>query len=74
MWQLGVVLYELVSGVRPFPQSDSLLTVSHAILSGKVSPPSRARLESGSGPGKERHGRIPADLDAIVMKAMRAPG
>lgn len=66
VWQLGVVLYELVSGVRPFPVSAAPLAVSHAILSGEPAPPGRA-------PGRKR--AVPVDVDAIVMKAMRsAPG
>src|SRR5690606_33530884 len=71
VWQLGVVLYELVSGTRPFPGSDSPLTLTHAILGGEPPPPSRAA-------GRRVRGRLrqlSADIDAIVMKAMRAaPG
>lgn len=71
VWQLGVVLYELVSGARPFPASDSPLTLSHAILTGEPPPPSRA----ASTDAFPTRGRLPADIDAIVLKAMRAaPG
>lgn len=68
IWQLGVVLYELVSGQRPFPSSGSPLALTHAILASEPPPPSR--IASVRVRGRQRP--LPADIDAIVMKAMRA--
>lgn len=66
VWQLGVVLYELVTGIRPFPASESPLSLTHAILSSQPPPPSRATPANGGGR------LVPGDIDAIVMKALRA--
>ncbi len=77
LWSLGVVLHELVCGIRLFPHTLTEHALSEAIRSGAVVPPSqqirRARTReddtNASGPLRERH--VPADVDAIVLKALR---
>jgi serine/threonine protein kinase len=104
IYSLGVVLYQLVAGTRPFDHLQSAHLLSNAIVSGEIAPPSRLAAapdpEDGpdhehsagqddaapaaadgtsqpersrnAGPGRLRRGRrIPADVDAIVLKAMR---
>jgi serine/threonine-protein kinase len=41
IFSLGIVLYELVSGVRPF-DADSLQGICHRVLSSTPTPPSHA--------------------------------
>ena len=58
-WALGVILYECLTGVRPY-DGDSLKDVLRAIGAGKALPPSLRR------PG------LSPELDRVVMRAMSA--
>ena len=80
VYQLGVLLYELLTRDRPFPGDLSQREVERHII--EVEPPSpstvvRRRAASGTGdplsPEEPRHTarRLKGDLDTIVRKAMR---
>lgn len=56
VWSLAAVLYEAVTGVRPFPGDDAV-TVSYAVVHDPVLPPSKVRPE------------VPAALDAVFERA-----
>ena len=56
-WALGVILYECLTGARPF-DGESLAEVFAAIRAGKAVPP------------RERRPGIPSALEQIVMRAM----
>ena len=62
IYALGVVLYELLTGVRPWKR-DSRRMLEEAILHTDPVPPSVAN--------RERRSTLRGDLDAIVLKALR---
>ncbi len=64
LFSLGVVLYELLVGKRPFDRDGEMQTMS-AILLDEPVPPSRAAPERG----------IPPEVDAVVARALaKKPG
>jgi serine/threonine-protein kinase len=94
IYSLGVVLYQLVTGARPFDHLESAHLLSNAIVSGEITPPSRqtrqharnafpsdaTRAEAAAAPARaidarnhhpQMKWRVPADVDAIILKALR---
>lgn len=57
VFSLGVVLYEAITGVRPF-RGDGDHQIMHALLKGEVQPPSAVRRT------------VPPDLEKIVLRAL----
>ena len=78
VYSLGVILYELIAGVRPFA-AISGTALERAVLESDPEPPSTAarRVAIGSNGGVDTHTRPPRrsglsrDLDAICLKALR---
>ena len=71
VYSLGVVLYQLISGKRPYQELGSPLELSNAIVEGRVPAPSRVAVPVPGIGRAGRRGAIPADIDAIVLKALR---
>src|SRR5690348_6835820 len=70
VYSLGVVLYQLVAGRRPYQHLVTPHLLSNAIVGGQIDAPSRSLREA---PADQRRPwrSIPADVDAIVLKALR---
>ncbi len=56
VWSLAAVIYESLTGVRPFPGDDAV-AVSYAVVNDPVTPPSKLRPD------------LPAGLDAVFVRA-----
>jgi serine/threonine-protein kinase len=81
IFSLGVVLYELLAGVRPFaPTSTSRAALERAVLTEEPDAPSTAWRRAAAASGAPASGRpttgsrrsgLGRDLDAICLKALR---
>lgn len=71
IYALGVLLYELVAGHRPYETSGQTLDRVLEIVTTQDPPKPSLTLDRAPEPLPYEAGRVRGDLDAIVMKAMR---
>ncbi|KRG84285.1 hypothetical protein ABB34_09755 [Stenotrophomonas daejeonensis] len=69
VYSLGAVLYQLVCGQAPFADHDNPAGLYQAIIHTDVTPPSRRLPRERAAPARNQ--QVPADIDAIVLKALR---
>ncbi|KRE88813.1 serine/threonine protein kinase [Frateuria sp. Soil773] len=72
VYGLGMVLYQLVAGRRPWQHITAPHRLSQAIVMGEIVPPSRSARPAGmDGRDEPLRRAVPADVDAIALKALR---
>ena len=73
IYSLGVVLYELLCGQRPYtPSADSLEDIVRVICETEPVPPSAVvRSSAKTAPAPSTAAELTGDLDTIVLKALR---
>ncbi|MDX1578057.1 MAG: serine/threonine-protein kinase, partial [Gemmatimonadota bacterium] len=75
-YALGVILYELLTGSRPYAVSGSPVEIERTIRTTEPPPPSERVLDGPASAGlgyspKRLRRRLAGDLDRIVLKALR---
>ena len=69
VYSLGVILYQLLTGSRPYGGSDdSALELARAVCEDEPTKPSTAVVREGRDTSRRR--RLVGDLDSIVLKAL----
>jgi serine/threonine protein kinase len=75
IYSLGVLLYELLAGTRPYAlRTDSLEGIVRAVCETDPQPSSAAQMRPAAGtsaPGRPAPSELRGDLDTIVLKALR---
>ena len=73
VFSLGVVLYEMLAGARPFRSGEGVTSALRSLLEDRPAPLHSVRSDAGTGAGTGAGTAIPAELERVVLRMLAKP-